>query len=112
MASTLTNPFEGDAGKTAEGVSTAPFTSRRDELVASLRARADAMDEALKNVKARGAADTELDDTRARVKKLRDDLDGLRSADADDWWDISKARVTDYVDRVEASVKRLDDDRR
>lgn len=103
---------EATAGKTDEGVSTAPFTSRRDTFVANLRARVDAMEDALKDVKARGASDTELDDTRARIKKLGEDLDHLRSADADDWWDISKSRVTDYVDRVEASVKRLDDDSR
>jgi hypothetical protein len=45
------------------------------------------------------------------VKKLGDDLDRLARASADDWWDVSKARVTDYLDRVEASVKRLDDNK-
>jgi predicted nucleic acid-binding Zn-ribbon protein len=103
---------EATTGKTDEGVSTAPFTSRRDAFVGNLQERVEAMENALKNIKARGAVDTELDDTRARIKKLREDLDHLRSADADDWWDISKSRVTDYVDRVEASVKRLDDDSR
>ena len=28
---------------------------------------------------------------------------------ADDWWDVSKERVTQYVDRIEGSIKRLDD---
>jgi hypothetical protein len=98
-------------GTTGEGVSTAPFSSRRDKLVATLRARVDAMQNALDKVKASGARETELDDTRARVRKLADDIDRLRSASADDWWDVSKARVTDYVDRVEESVDRLDDNR-
>ncbi len=60
---------EATAGKTDEGVSTAPFTSRRDAFVANLRARVEAMEDALKNIKARGAADTELDDTRARIRR-------------------------------------------
>src|SRR5687767_9650831 len=100
------------AATTGEGVSTAPFTSRRDQFVAALRARVDAMEDALEKVKADGPRETELADTRARVRKLADDLDRLRSADADDWWDVTKARVTEYVDRVEDSVERLDDNRK
>ena len=69
------------------------------------------MERALDSVKARGAQETELEDARARVKKLEDDVDRLRSASADDWWDVSKVRVTEYLDRVEASVNRLDDDK-
>jgi len=102
---------QGTSGTTAEGVSTAPFESRRDRLVADLRARADAMERALDTVKAKGARETEVNDTKARVKKLRDDVDRLASAKADDWWDVSKARVDDYVDRVQASVDRLDNNR-
>ena len=89
----------------------APFTSRRDAFVADLRARTDAFEKALDGVKASGPRETELDDTRARVKKLREDVDRLASASADDWWDVTRARVTDYVDRVEASIKRLDDNK-
>jgi hypothetical protein len=69
------------------------------------------MQQALDRVKARGAQKTEIEDTRARVKKLGDDVDRLRSASADDWWDVTKTRVNEYVDRVEASVKRLDDNK-
>lgn len=98
-------------GTTGEVVSTAPFTSRRDRLVAALRARVDAMDDALGKVKASGARQTELDDTRARVKKLAADLDELGSASAEQWWDVTKERVTEYVDRVEDSVDRLDNDK-
>jgi hypothetical protein len=70
------------------------------------------MENALDNVKARDAQKTELEDTKARVKKLADDLDRLGSASADDWWDVTKARVNEYVDRVENSVKRLDDNKK
>jgi hypothetical protein len=103
---------QATSGTTAEGVSTAPFESRRDRLVADVRARADAMERALDDVKAKGARETEITDTKARVKKLREDADHLASAKADDWWDISKSRVTDYIDRVQASVDRLDDNRK
>jgi chromosome segregation ATPase len=98
-------------GRTEENPSSAPFTSRRDRFVTDLRARVDAMEQALDTVRARGAQETELEDARARVKKLGEDVDRLRSASADDWWDVSKARVTEYVDRVEASVGRLDDNK-
>jgi hypothetical protein len=91
------------------GASSAPFTSRRDRFVKALRARIESWDNALEKVNARGARETELDDVRARVRKLDDDLDRLDKASADDWWDVTKARVNDYIDRVEKSVARLDD---
>jgi DNA repair exonuclease SbcCD ATPase subunit len=94
---------------TGESPSAEPFTSRRDEMVAELRARVEAMEQALDNVKASGARETEVEDTRARVAKLGEDLDRLGSASPDDWWDISRTRVVDYIDRVENSVDRLDD---
>jgi archaellum component FlaC len=97
--------------KTADGekVSTVPFESARDTFVTDMRTRVDAMKRALDNVKADGAKKTEVEDVRARVNKLGDDLDRLKSAKADDWWDVTRARVAEYVDRVEGSVKRLDD---
>lgn len=92
-----------------ERVSTAPFTSRRDTFVASMRTRVDAMKQALDKVKASGPRETEVEDVRARINKLGDDADRLGSADPDDWWDLSKERVTQYVDRIEGSINRLDD---
>jgi hypothetical protein len=89
-----------------------PFESRRDRLVGRLRARVDFMEEQLKNVRARNAAETELEDTRARVNKLKEDVDRLARASADDWWDITSKRVGEYVDRLERSVERLDNDKR
>ena len=92
-----------------ERVSTAPFTSQRDEFVATMRSRVDAMKQALDKVKASGPKETEVEDVRARVNKLGDDVDRLKSASPDDWWDVTKARVTEYVDRIDRSVNRLDD---
>lgn len=108
-----TTPKQPPASSTATGekVSTEPFTSRRDHFVSELRSRVDAMERAMDGVKAGGAQETEIEDLRARVKKLGDDVDKLRSASADDWWDVTKTRVSEYVDRVERSVKRLDDNR-
>ena len=111
LAGKVTSPHT-PATRTAEGASTEPFTSRRDRFLADLRARAEAMEQALDNLKAKGAQQTEVEDTRARLKKLNGDIDRLRSASADDWWDVTRSRVTEYVDRVEASVKRLDDNKR
>jgi hypothetical protein len=87
----------------------APFTSTRDAFVTALRVRVDAMDKALSGVKARGARETELEDLRARLDKLGEDVDELRSASAEDWWNITKQRVAEYIDRVEGSVARVDD---
>ena len=67
------------------------------------------MEERLAKVRARDAQKTELEDTRARLDKLKDDVERLRDASADDWWDISAKRVNDYIDRVEASIGRLAD---
>lgn len=89
-----------------------PFESRRDQFVTRLRARVDVMEEQLKNVRARNAQETELEDTRARINKLKEDVDRLRKASADDWWDISSKRVSEYIDRLERSVGRLDNDKR
>ncbi len=94
-----------------ETAATAPFTSRRDSFVAEMKGRVDALAKALDNVKAKGARETELNDTRARVKKIGADLDRLAAATADDWWDVSRDRVRDYLDRVETSIKRLDDNK-
>lgn len=89
---------------------TASFEERRDAWVAGARARLDAWEERLKDVKADGAQETELEDTRARIDKLQDDLDRLSRGSADEWWDVSAARVREYIDRVERSIGRLDND--
>jgi hypothetical protein len=91
--------------------SAAPFESRRDRFVARLKARVDTMEDQLKDVRARDAQKTELEDTRGRVNKLKDDVDRLRNASADDWWDITAKRVSEYIDRVEDSIRRLDDNK-
>lgn len=93
-------------------VATAGFEVRRDDFVTRTRARVDAMEDRLENVKADGARETELEDTRARINKLQDDLDRLRSVSTDGWWDVSAERVDEYIDRVEQSIDRLNDDKR
>jgi hypothetical protein len=77
-----------------------------------MRIRVDAMKKALDDAKASGARKTELNDLHARVNKLGDDIDRLKSASAEDWWDISKTRVSEYIDRMKKSVSRLDDNKR
>jgi hypothetical protein len=105
----LPAPRTDTTAPSGEVASSAPFTSRRDRFVKQLRTRIESWDKALENVSARAARETELDDVRARVRKLDDDLDRLDKASADDWWDVTRARVADYIDRVEKSVARLDD---
>jgi hypothetical protein len=108
LGAVVAEPTPATPGETT---ATAPFTSQRDAFVAAMKGRVDALDKALDKVKAKGPRETELRDTHARVKKLAADLDALASAAADDWWNVSRDRVRDYLDRVEASVKRLDNNK-
>jgi DNA repair exonuclease SbcCD ATPase subunit len=87
------------------------FAERRDAFVSRPHARVDAMEEQLEKTKAKGALETELQDTKARIDKLQADLDELRRVSPDAWWDVSSERVDQYIDRVEASIKRLDDNK-
>ena len=59
-----------------------------------------------------GSAENGSDDLHARVNKLGEDLDRLKSASAEDWWDVSKGRVEDYIARVEKSVHRIPDQKK
>jgi hypothetical protein len=90
---------------------TAPFTSRRDTFITEMKGRVNTFGRALENVKASGPRETEVNDIKARVDKLVGDLDRLATASADDWWNVTRDRVEDYIDRVETSVKRLDDNK-
>jgi hypothetical protein len=90
---------------------TAGFDQRRADFVSRLRARVDALEEQINDVKAEGPRKTEVEDTRARIDKLQDDLDRLRTVAPADWWDVSEKRVSEYIDRVEQSIGRLDDDK-
>ncbi len=87
----------------------AAFPERRDAFVTGLRSRVDAMEEQIDELKTRGTRETEREDVKARIDKLQDDLDRLRNVSADDWWDASSERVSQYIARVEESIERLDD---
>lgn len=102
-------PLPPPPSREAAALADAPFQSRRDQFVERTRASVDGMERHLEGVRARGARETELKDTRARIDKLQDDLDTLRKAEADDWWDVSVSRVREYLDRLEDSVGRLND---
>jgi hypothetical protein len=89
----------------------AGFAGRRDAFVTDLRARIDAMESQLDGIKASGTRKTEADDVKARIDKLQDDLDRLGKVSADDWWEASSERVSEYIARVEDSIDRLDDNK-
>jgi hypothetical protein len=84
---------------------------RRERFARRMEARIDAMENALKDINLRGAQETEVEDTRARLKKMREDTDRLHNATEEDWWEITKNRVNDYIERVDRSINRLDDDK-
>ena len=91
-----------------------PALSNRDETNSSpgCERESTAMEEQLKNVRARAAAG----DGVGRYKGARQQAERGRGqaqrASADDWWDISSKRVSEYIERVERSVERLDNDKK
>jgi hypothetical protein len=87
------------------------FQARRDQFINALQPRVDAMKKDLGKISTKGTEQTERNDTLARVKKLDSDLAELRKASPDDWWKISRDRVSDYIDRLEKSIGRLDDNK-
>jgi hypothetical protein len=87
------------------------FAASRDQFINDLQPRVDSMKKQLDRISAKGTENTERKDIRARVNKLSDDLAALRNASPDDWWKISRDRVSDYLDRLETSVGRLDDNK-
>ena len=97
--------------KAETGATAAGFPERRDAFVSRLDARLGAMKQQLDTVNAKGAMETELQDTKARIDKLEEDLDELGRVSPDAWWDVSSERVGEYIERVEASIKRLDDNK-
>jgi hypothetical protein len=101
-----------DPAAKAEPVGSAGgFAERRDAFVSRLRARLDAMEAELNKTTAKGALETELQDTKARIDKLQEDPAEVRGVSPDAWWDVSSERVGEYIERVEASIKRLDDNK-
>ena len=107
FAGTVENP----APVATDTPTTGPFISRRDAFVVEMKGRVNAFQRALDGVKAKGARETEVQDAKARLDKLVADLDKLATASADDWWDVTTDRVEDYLERVQVSVKRLDDNK-
>ncbi|MGE0449568.1 MAG: hypothetical protein AB7Q29_08290 [Vicinamibacterales bacterium] len=89
------------------GAAPAPFASARDRFVAEMQPRIASMTRALDNIRARGARQTRVEQVRAQVEKLRDDLDALKASEAGDWWDLSKARVQNAIERLDESIEQL-----
>jgi hypothetical protein len=54
--------------------------SRRDQFVARMGTRVERMEQQLKNLTARDAQKRELEDTRVRVSKIKDDVERLGKA--------------------------------
>jgi len=87
------------------------WEARRERFARRMESRIEAMENALKDIDLKGAQETEVEDTRARLKKMREDTERLHNATEEDWWEITKKRVDDYIDRVDRSINRLDDDK-
>ena len=97
----------------AEGTvgSTDNWEARRERFARRMELRVEAMENALKDLDLKGAPETEVEDTRARLKKMREDAERLHNTTEEDWWEITKDRVNDYIERVDRSINRLDYDK-
>jgi DNA repair exonuclease SbcCD ATPase subunit len=84
------------------------WEARRDRLVARIEARIEAMEEAFKDVDSRTAR--EVEETRGRVGELREDTNRLRRASEDQWWEVTRERIENYIERLEASIERQGND--
>ena len=84
---------------------------RRDRLIARMQARIEALEAALRDVNVRNADQADVEDTRTRVQQLREDTDRLRDASEPEWWDVTKQRVEMYIERIDAAIDRLTNDR-
>ena len=87
------------------------WEARRERFARRMEVRVEAMENALKDLDLKGAPETEVEDTRARLKKMREDAERLHNTTEEDWWEITKDRVNDYIERVDRSINRLDDDK-
>jgi hypothetical protein len=85
------------------------WEARRDRLVGRLEERIDAMEMALEDALS-GQDKEQVDDTRARVEQMKRDADRLRTVSEDDWWEVTKERVSDALERMAAEMRRLKDD--
>jgi DNA repair exonuclease SbcCD ATPase subunit len=97
----------GEVGTAGSAETT--WEGRRDRLVSRMEARLESMERALENATADGEEADELEETRARVREMRDETGQLRDAAEDDWWDITRARVNNAIDRIDRSIERFGD---
>ena len=83
------------------------WAARRDRLVNATQRRLDAMEQALRDIDGPDVDKEDVEETRARVRAMREENERLRQATDDDWWDVTRDRVTRTVDRIEDRIDRL-----
>jgi septal ring factor EnvC (AmiA/AmiB activator) len=83
------------------------WAARRDRLVNAAQKRIDGMEQALRDIDGPDVDKEDLEATRTRVRMMREENERLRKATDDDWWDITRDRVTRTVDRIEDRIDRL-----
>ena len=83
------------------------WAARRDRLVNAAQRRLDAMEQALRDIDGPDVDKEDVEETRARVRAMREENERLRKATDDDWWDVTRDRVTRTVDRIEDRIDRL-----
>jgi TolA-binding protein len=85
------------------------WEARRDRLVNRMQARIDSMEQALRDV-GPDADKEDVEETRAEIRDMREENDRLRGADENDWWDVTRERVNNFIERIDARIDRLIND--
>ena len=83
------------------------WAQRRDALVARMEQRIREMEQALADIGPGDGNEADVEDTRARVEHMKEDTERLRRASEAEWWDVTKARLSAYLDRLDAAIDRL-----
>jgi hypothetical protein len=85
------------------------WEARRDRAVAAMQRRIDSMEQALRNIDGPDVDREDVEQTRARVRTMREENETLRKATDDDWWEMTSQRVTRYIDRLEDRIDALNE---
>jgi hypothetical protein len=98
-------------GETGTAGETSDWHVRRDQLIARMQARIEALEAALRDVSVRDADKADVEDTRMRVKQLREDTGRLRDTTEQDWWDVTTQRLERSIERIDAAIDRITNNR-
>jgi DNA repair exonuclease SbcCD ATPase subunit len=86
------------------------LSARREQFVNRMESDIKALEQELDKLDRAGRNVANVDDVRDELKDLKEEVASLRTANENDWWDITKKRLDRTADRIERQIDKLDDD--